>query len=85
MVTRSIFWLVKCNPCARRAIFHRLLTTDRAGFSAAINSNAARKLSYEVNFGAHCRAPHDKATCEDAFFFWNRNGVAAFGRFTTKG
>ena len=78
MTTRSISRLVKCNLCTRGAIFHRFLTTDRAGFSAA-NSKAARKLSYEVNFGAHCRAPHDKATCEDAFFFWNRNGIAAFG------
>jgi hypothetical protein len=83
MATRSIFRLAKCNPCTKERIFHRFFKTDRSVVCAA-KSNAARKISYEANFGAHCRAPHDKMTCEDAYFIWNRNGIAAFGRLRDK-
>ena len=63
-------------PKAKGKSFHRFLATDRQ----ALVNNAASKLKYEVTFGAHCRAPHDKNGCEDAFFIWSGNGVAAFGR-----
>jgi hypothetical protein len=77
MSTRSVFRLAKSNLNGRGAIFYRFLTTDRTVFATNF---AARKPKYEAHFGAHCRAPHNKMACEDAYFIWNRNGIAAFGR-----
>lgn len=76
MSTRSVFRLAKSNLNGRGAIFYRFLTTDRTVFATNF---AARKPKYEAHFGAHCRAPHNKMACEDAYFIWNRNGIAAFG------
>lgn len=41
-------------------------------------------VKYEVDFGAHFRVPHGKAACEDAYFCWDRHGIAAFGKCLDK-
>ena len=71
--------LAKCNLMQRGGNAWRFLTTGR-GFVVA--NSAASKLKYEASSGAHCRAPHDKSACEDAYFIWNENGIAAFGILT---
>ena len=76
MSIRSVSRFMKCNLNTTNVYFRCFLTTDKTSFS----TNAANKLKYGANFGAHCRAPHGKMACEDAFFIWNQNGIAAFGR-----
>ena len=76
MSIRSLLRLSKCNLNARFGIFYRFMATD-----TTTNSNTASKPRYEANFGADCRAPHDKRGCEDAYFIWDDgNGIVAFGR-----
>ncbi len=76
MMSRSVLRLAKFNRNPKGAISHRFFMTDTTVFTA---NYAARKTRYEANFGAHCRAPYNKMACEDAYFIWNRNSIAAFG------
>ena len=76
MSTRSLARLSKCKLNARASIFYRFFTTGKTTSCY----KAASQPKYEAIFGAHCRAPHDKKKCEDAYFIWNVNGIAAFGR-----
>lgn len=72
MSVRHILRLAKCD--VRQATpFCRFVTT---GFASTKREQSAR---FEVDYGAHFRAPHGKDVCEDAYFVWEKPGIAAFG------
>lgn len=79
MAQRIIYRAVKRDIRQVQATALEIISNSRHLATGFASNERLSNVKYEVDLGAHSRAPHEKGVCEDACFFWDRYNIAAFG------